>query len=343
MDVWSNAMSRNIVFSLFALILFCTPCLGQDWAKKMFKTTEHNFGSVAHDAKAEYKFVFENIYLEDVHIANAYTSCSCTSVRIENPTLKTYEQGEIVAHFNTDSFLGNRGATITVVIDKPYPAEVQLHVKGYIRGDVTVEPGSVELGSIDQGDDVDWTVYVKHAGNNNWRIIDAKSSNPHITAQVTETGRYYGNVTYAVKVHVDANAPAGYLNDHIVLTTNEGRGREIPILVEGRVTPSISVSPASLSMGVVRSGQKVTRQIVVKGKSPFRVLGVTCDDDSFHFNNTGETQAKQFHLIPVTFEAGKDAGQIVKKIRIKTDQGEMAPELTVYAIVAEQEKIQTPE
>lgn len=342
-DIWSNAMLRNIVFSLFALILFCTPCFGQDWAKKMFKTTEHNFGSVAHDAKAEYRFVFDNIYLEDVHIANVYTSCSCTSVRVENPSVKTYEKGTIVAHFNTDSFRGNRGATITVVIDKPYPAEVQLHVRGNIRGDVSVEPGSVELGTIDQGDAVNWTVAIKHIGNSNWQILDAKSSNPHITADVVETGRSYGNVTYALKVHIDESTPAGYVNDHIILATNEGRGREIPVLVEGRIVPSISVSPASLFMGVVQPGQKVTKQLVVRGKTPFRILSVTCEDDSFRFNNTADQQAKQLHLIPVTFHAGQDAGQVIKKIRIKTDQGEMTPELTAYAIVAEQDKAQTPQ
>ena len=45
----------------------------------MFKVTEHDFGTVARGAKAEYRFVFENLYMEDVHIAGAYSSCGCTS------------------------------------------------------------------------------------------------------------------------------------------------------------------------------------------------------------------------------------------------------------------------
>ena len=51
----------------------------------MFKVKDYDFGSVARGAKAEYKFVFENLYLEDVHIAKAYPSCHCTDVRIDNP------------------------------------------------------------------------------------------------------------------------------------------------------------------------------------------------------------------------------------------------------------------
>ena len=78
--------------------------------------------------------------------------------------LKTYEKGAIVAHFNTDSFLGQRGATLTVTIDQPFYAEVQLHVRGYIRSDVVVEPGSVQFGSIDQGTAAEQTVAVNYAG-----------------------------------------------------------------------------------------------------------------------------------------------------------------------------------
>ena len=69
----------------------------------------------------------------------------------KTPSLKTYEKGAIVATLNTPSFLGQRGATITVVLDKPFYAEVQLHVSGYIRSDVVFEPGSVQLGDLEQG------------------------------------------------------------------------------------------------------------------------------------------------------------------------------------------------
>ena len=58
--------------------------------------------------------------------------------RVVNPSLKTYEEGSIHATFNTPSFLGQRGATLTVMFDKPFYAQVQLHVKGLYpqrRGD----------------------------------------------------------------------------------------------------------------------------------------------------------------------------------------------------------------
>jgi hypothetical protein len=253
---------------------------------------------------------------------------------VENGQLKTYDKGAIVAHFNTDSFTGPHGATLTVTIDQPFFAEVQLHVKGDIRNDVVVEPGSVQYGSIDQGIAYDQQVTVNYGGNSDWQILDVKSFNPHVSAKAVETARTDGHISYALKVRVDQGTPAGYLNDHLMLVTNDPSGAQIPVLVEGQIMPGITVNPTALFMGVVQPGQKVTKQLVVKSKKPFRILGITCDDKSFQFDTSKESAAKELHLVPVTFTAGTDAGKVVKTIKIATDQGQMTPELAAYAVVA---------
>ena len=173
----------------------------------MFKVTEHDFGSVARGAKAEYRFVFENLYMEDIHVSGVRTSCGCTTPSVETPLLKTYEQGAILAHFNTDSITGPHSATLTVTIDKPFFAEVQLQVRGNIRSDVVVEPGSVQFGSIDQGTGYTQTAAINYSGRGDWQVLDVKSANPHITAKAVETGRSDGQVSYQLKVLVDQSPP----------------------------------------------------------------------------------------------------------------------------------------
>ena len=128
------------------------------------------------------EFAFSNIYLEDVHMAAVHTSCGCTSVRIANDSLKTYEKGAIVATFNTPSFLGQHGATITVTFDKPFYAEVQLHVSGYIRSDVVFDPGSVQIGDLEQGTSTRRKVTVNYAGRPDWKIVDVRGTNEHLSA-----------------------------------------------------------------------------------------------------------------------------------------------------------------
>ncbi len=136
-------------------------------------------------------------------------------------------------------------------------------------------------------------------------------------------------------VHVDKSLPTGYVNEYLMLVTNDLQATQIPLLVEGRVLPAVTVSPSSLFMGVVEPGKKVTRQLVVKGKKPFRILSITCDDKSFTFGNVADKTPKTLHLVPVSFAAGKSSGKINRTIKIETDLGDSTPELAAYAVVPE--------
>jgi hypothetical protein len=124
-------MGRKSLLALIVTMLY-SPCSAQEWADKMFTARSYDFGNIARGAKAEFAFELTDLYLEDVHIASVRASCGCTTPRIEKDTLKTYEKGAVIAHINSDRLLGNQGSTITVTIDKPQYAQVQLHVKVHI-------------------------------------------------------------------------------------------------------------------------------------------------------------------------------------------------------------------
>lgn len=79
-------MNRRRLPSLLVAFLLATPCVAQEWADKMFKTRNHDFGNIARAAKAEFAFELTNLYLEDVHIAGVRASCGCTTPRIEKDT-----------------------------------------------------------------------------------------------------------------------------------------------------------------------------------------------------------------------------------------------------------------
>ena len=235
-------MTIFILFFLLVSPVLCNTSSAQQWAVDMFQTTSHNFGTVARGAKADFEFVFNNIYLEDVHVASVSSSCGCTKVAIKEPsTLKTYQQGAIVATINTPAFLGSKGATITVTFDKPQYAQVQLHVRTYIRSDVVFEPGGVSFGTVDAGTPMEHTVNVNYAGHSNWVIEGVKSDNPHITAEVIETSRGGGRVSYQLNVRLDGDSPVGYINDHLMLVTNDQGSRQVPLQVEGRVNAGLTV------------------------------------------------------------------------------------------------------
>ena len=239
---------RMIQAAVMAVVL-ATPAIGQDWTTKMFETTSHDFGTVARGEHVEFAFVLENLYVEDVHIAAVRASCTCTTPEIKTETLKTHQKGAIIAKFNTAAFLGARDATLTVTFDKPLFAEVQLNVHGFIRGDVTLEPGSVSFGSVDQGSGAERTITINRMGHQDWGITEVRSVNPHLSAIATELDRSDVQVTYQIVVRLDRDALAGDLAENLTVVTNDPQLLEIHVPVVGAVRDRISASPASLFSG----------------------------------------------------------------------------------------------
>jgi hypothetical protein len=298
----------------------------QEWATKMFSETKHDFGTVARGAKVEYRFQFYNPYKEPVHVAAVSSSCGCTTPEVVKSDLATYERSEILAKFNTRSFTGNHAATLTVTIDRPYFATVQLNVWGDIRGDIEVKSadagidnGLVEFGTVDQGEARERKMTVIRYGRSDWQIVDVRSVNSSYEVEVVDGPRSAGRVSYDLIVRLKKDAPPGYIHDPLILVTNDTQVPQIPIEVEGNIKAELNVSPQVLAMGTVEAGQKVTKPLIVTGHKPFKVVAVHCDDDSFTFKIP--SGAEKVRIIPVTFAAPNKSGKVVKKIKIETDLG----------------------
>ncbi len=302
-----------------ALSLTANIVSAQQWAEKMFSERSVDFGTVARAGKVEHQFVINNLYKDDVHIASVRSSCGCTQPRISKDTLKSHEQGAIIAAFNTRAFSGQHGATVTVTIDRPQYAEITLNVKGYIRTDIVLDPSQVNFGSVAEGEASAKKIRIQYAGRNDWKITGANSISPYLTADVKEISRSAGRATYELEVQLKEGAPAGYLQNQLLLTTNDRRGTKFPVNVEGLIVSELTVSPTTLMLGTVPPGQKVTKQLVVKGAKPFKIIEIRCDNEAFTFQPSQES--KNLHLVPVSFEAGEATGKINQKIEIVTDLG----------------------
>lgn len=306
----------------------------EDWPKLLFKTTSHDFGTVARGATAEYRFEMENPYVEDVHIERIEATCGCTNRTVTKPRLKTYETGEIVITLDTRRFYGQKDVTLKVFFDEPFKAVFPLKLTSYIRPDVVFQPGTVQFGSVPQGQSVKKRVSVSYAGRSTWKLLDVRSECPHLDVEMAETERSadprtnVGKVAYDLVVTLKDGAPTGYLKELVVLRTNDTNQQtaRIPLTVEGLVVPSLSVHPAVIMFDVVPAGETVTKNLVVRGQKPFRVTEVEGPDERFHF--TIPKAATQFKsadatyygaMILVEFRAGDSPGKITGKVRIKTD------------------------
>jgi hypothetical protein len=334
---------KIIVLPFLALWLTAQPAPAmeapaQDWGPALFNNKViHDFGTVARGALAEHRFKLENVYREDIEINSVTAACGCTKLSSTKKLVKMYETAEIVAELDTRRFIGFKEATIRVSVAfrpadpgrSPVPAEVQLKLRSFIRGDVVFEPGVVQFDSVAPGQNVQKQVAVTYAGRPNWQILDAVSSSPHVQVSFKQTGRNIDpalnatKVTYDLAVTLKDTAPAGYLQERITLKTNDEKqeNARVPLAVQGLVVPSLTANPAMLMLGDLKPGQSVSKNVVIRGDKPFRVSGVSGPGPDGQFRFTHATDAKPVHLLTVHFTAGNKPGKVTGKIRISTDLG----------------------
>ncbi len=296
-----------------------------DWAKAMFDHTTHDFGMVPRGSEAKHHFTFENLYLEDAHIKSISSSCQCTDVEVTEPSLKTREKSQVVATLNTRQFTGAKDATIRVVFDKPFPAEVQLHVHSYIRTDVVLEPGSVRFGQVTEGSTVTKTIDLRHAGNPEWRITGIEKEDPHVGVKIKRMTADSSLSAYQLAFTLKSTAPPGYIRRPITLLTNDQNpnARRVIVPMEGVIAAPVTVRPSPVSFGLVQPGREVARNVVVQGQEDFQVLELVGPDSRFSLGSPDKLKIpSKLHLLQVKFAADTQPGKLKGDIQIRTDIGE---------------------
>lgn len=313
---------------ILALCSLYTPSIqaqSNQWAIKMFSEmgTErlHNFGSVALHADVEKRFQFKNIYNEDVVIESVSSNCGCTKASASKSVVHPNEIGEIIARVDTSGreHTKQRKATIRIVFSHPTVSEVQLQVKTYIRPDVGFEPGVIEFGTVPHGTSVVKKAYLQYEGRSDWALTGIQKNNPGVKAEAREVRRTDTGVLYEILVELKNTAPSGYINDLLKFQTNETNSVNSSIFlpIKGLVVEPLCAKPSYLQLGVLSCKSKITKNIVVSASLPFKILQINSEDSRLSGIKTN--LKRTVHVIPVTYQAGANSGEIRETIEIVTD------------------------
>ncbi len=297
--------------------------VGQDWAKKMFNELSHDFGTVNKEERPVHKFQIKNIYNETITITNLRSSCGCTSVSIDKRTLKTGEVAELTAKYNSHIFDGFKQATITVSFGAPFYGEAILQVKGNIVRGVTINPRNLEFGEINSGNPPSKVIQISKSGDPNFRIVDIKSTFPHISVQLQQTARTRNFVNYQVTASLNNETiPKGFSQGELLLITTDSSRvlTENKIKFTARVVSPLQLSPQTLTLGSVKPGEKVTKKVIIKAGQPFRIVDVTCLNTSFRVR--AKSDSKKVHIVEVSYTGSEDqTGKFESELNFITDLG----------------------
>lgn len=317
----SASLIRHVIVACLVLgsltSVFSGVCSAENWAEKMFSETNHDFRIVGRGTTAEHRFEFRNLYEEEVHVAAVRSSCGCTTPTVTKDTLATHETAAIVAKLNTSTFIGQKAATVTVVFDQPFYAEVQLSVSGYIRTDVTFEPAEIDFGESKPGQVQDRQITITHRGNPGWRIQDVRSHCGDLQVKLSQPRVQPGLVQYDMQVRMKDSMPEGEIHQRLTLVSNDTQFPTIEMAVNGRVRPTISVSPAAVSLGTTEVGSTVSKRLLVRADDEFEIREIRCVDERFSFEIP--KGKKKLHFVQMKFSAGDSPDRIAQKIEIVTD------------------------
>ncbi len=303
------AMKLNFEKTLTLLIVFAAflsvpwELRGQDWARKMFKETNHEFGNVPKGEIPEYRFEIENPYQEDIQIAQVFSSCGCTSVSLTKNVLKSWEKGEVVCRFNSPAFDGFKQATITVRFNRPFVGEAQLMVSGNIVRGLNFTPNSIDFGQVSEKNFPPRTVQMASSGSASFRILDVKSTFPHIKVQLKETSRNANLVNYEMVTQLKPGVPTGFSQGELYVVVEENRiRREVPIKFSAKVVSTLQL-PESISIGPVAPGEEFKKKVILKSDREFQITDVTCLSTAFRVK--ADPQAKKVHFVELIY-TGED-------------------------------------
>jgi Protein of unknown function (DUF1573) len=304
------------------------------WASSLFEKPTHDFGTVARGALTEHVFEFKNNTGSDIVVGGVRASCGCTTPSIVKQVVKAGEIGGIRAKLNTMSFLGQKGATITVTFNSPNFTEVQLRVDGYVRRDIVFNPGVCDFGEIEEGKSAKKTITLEYAGRADWKVERVTCGNPACKLELKETHRGGGRVGYEVICELADDAPAGSLHTtELMFETNDQRLKRVPLAMSGKVVSPIEISPNMLFLSEVKKGASLDKSIFVKGKSEFEITSLQVSSEGIQA--TKPEGKKTLFRIPISITVPDVAGPFAQEIVLTTNMNGLTRTIKVVGEVVE--------
>jgi len=286
-------------------------------AESLFEELGRDFGSVPRGPTLNHPFRLTNQTGQTVHIASVRVSCGCVSASALKDELAPGQSTAIIAYMDTMRFFGTRTVTIYVQFDRPHWEEVRLWVRANSRDDVSITPESIAFGQIRHGASPTATINVSLMGNSQWQILEARGESNYVQTVAKEIKREDSHVTYQLTARLRPDTPVGkWFSDVWLKTNNPALPRvRVPLTVE--IEPALSINPASVVLGPVKSGGETERKIIVHSSEPFRITRIEGTDDLWSVQESSP-ESKPVHVLTVRLK-GKNLGELTKTLRVLTD------------------------
>ncbi|MFO0947920.1 MAG: DUF1573 domain-containing protein [Planctomycetota bacterium] len=313
-------MAGRLVLSAVLVMTFIADQSNADsWADAFFATHDHDFGKVLRGTTLNHQFVVTNTLPNEVRIKGLRVSCGCTRATASSMRIAPGESATIDATMETAGFQGSKSVTIFVQFDRPRRAEVPLRISCVSMGNINQGSSEVDFGIVPAGKEAVKRLNVDYVGDGNWKVVGLDYGNPNLRAEIVEVSRDVsaGKVRYELIITLAGTASPGAVEDQIRIHTTDATATDILVVAKAKVEADIVASPDSLRIAGVTPGQKVTKNIIVKAPSPFKVTRVDNAHGMFEIRSAPTPKTTQ--LVVVTLTVPQDPNTIPEHIDLVTD------------------------
>ena len=335
--------------SLLVCLLFCLSCASaQNKAAEKsasgaprieFPELVHDFGKASQNQSLKHSFTFKNTGSGVLNITNVRSSCGCTAALVSGKEIQPGQTGTIDVTFNTGARQGKNEKTITVTTNDPLQQTVTLKIAADIEVLLAVSPPQLVFGQIKKGETA--TRYAALTGNdkNSIKILNVKSSHASIRVAADQKG-FDNSPDKQIKVTVLPAMKPGRFHERVTIETDHPKITSLILMVAGEVFGNFTVSPQTLSFGVMQPGQKIERLVNVKatGAQTVKVLKAETGDPAVAAAIEKVAEGREYTIRVSVVETALAPGTVLRgKLLITTsDREQTVVEIPYFGRTARQ-------
>ncbi len=293
----------------------------QEWTRTVFPEQIHEFGYVAQGSVLSHRFPIVNSTDQTIRIRDYRLRCGCSNLRLPVRVLPPRTRSYVELTADTSQYGEAWSTGVTLILDRPRSAEVDLKVTCFIRSEILLEPGLVDFGPVSPGDSPERDIDLVYLGNDNdWELSDLVSGSPHLKARMSRPRRPGLGRPIRIRVQLSPDAPVGRLRERISLVTTSEIAPRIPLTVHAEIRPRFRIAPSILKIGPIAPGDRITKALIVRGEEPFRIAEVLDPAEELAFSLPKDPPQTTQRIL-VRFEAPETIGTWHHRLRFRIDDG----------------------
>lgn len=298
------------------------PDIGKNPAQDAPPVLVHDFGTVPHGTLCVHKFTLTNIYDVPMQVVDVRKSCGCLEAFPPQRVLQPHESAEFVVSMNTAKFNGQNAQSLYITLGPNYVSTAVIRMQANSRGDVSLNPGAVNFGTVAQGSSASQSVTLEYNGRQrDWKVTEALPVDGPVTVEVKDiSGRaWFSPTKYALTVSLKPNAPAGVISEVISLKTTDPAAPIVQVNVTGVIEAPLALSTDRIRFDRVPVGGEASQKVVIRAAAgPFRIQPVSPRGDGILVETFPAPAPVQ--IVTIRFRPTK-AGPVRQEVRLVTDLG----------------------